>query len=153
MVKFKILSNLDFDEKFAGNREYLGTFSKDLLKKVSIPLKTVSYAVINMEDSLAGQGTHWVAMFNSPLNKHIYYFDSYGVAPAEEVIKWLRKSRKQILYNTTQIQHIDSIACGHYCLAFIYNSLSKNDYLDFVNQFDQAGTLTNDLIVKKLLTG
>jgi hypothetical protein len=149
----KVLSNFDLDDIFANNSSYLGTFSKDTLKNVKLPKNKTTSAVINLQDTKDGQGTHWVAMFNNPNNRHIYYFDSYGVIPPTDVIKWLKSTEKRILYNTSEIQNINSVACGWYCIAFIKHCLANNDYLTFVNLFNQDGDphFKNDLILKRLL--
>ena len=141
MPGLPILSNQDFDDHFGNQKEYLGTFSKDLLASVKIPKTVPSFAIINMQDDDKGTGTHWVAMFNDPADKdYVYYFDSYGVVPPADVEAWLKKKTgKQVLYNTSEIQNLKSTSCGWYCIAFIYNSLMEQPFLDFVNIFDQSG--------------
>ena len=62
-------------------------------------------------DSSNGKGTHWVTWFKNEDEK--YFFDSYGVQPPNEMIKYLKSP---ILYNTDQIQQADQVFCGHLCL-------------------------------------
>ena len=50
--------------------------------------------ILNL-DSTGGPGTHWVAWFKNGKNK--IYFDSYGIQPPKEVIKYLGKG---INYNS-----------------------------------------------------
>ena len=50
-------------------------------------------------DKIGGPGTHWVAWYKNGKDKT--YFDSYGIQPPKEVIKYLGKG---INYNTDQIQ-------------------------------------------------
>jgi len=141
MPGLPILSNEDLDHMFENRPEYLGTFSKDLLSTVKIPKTVPSFAVINLQDEDKGTGTHWVAMFNDPNDKkYIYYFDSYGVVPPADVEVWLKKKTgKQVLYSTSEIQNLKSTSCGWFCAAFIYNSLMEQPFLDFVNLFDRSG--------------
>ena len=50
-----------------------------------------------------------------------YYFDSYGIQPPYEMIKYLQSP---ILYNTEQNQQADQVFCGHSCL-FVLKEMSK----------------------------
>lgn len=145
------LSNIDLDNVFDNTPGYLGTHSKDLMQKIKIPVSTKSFSVINLQDSKDGGGTHWVASFNNPKNTYIYYFDSYGIIPSEDTIKWLKKSGKRILYNTTEIQSLKSVSCGFYCIAFIKWCLGERDYLDFVGSFTDDGSINNEIILKRML--
>ena len=92
-----------------------------------------------MQDSDDGVGTHWLGYFNDPKDKYIMYFDSFGVEPPEEIEKWLKSTKKDILYNTSQIQNIKSVLCGYYVIYFIDSLLSGEDYLDVVNVFSDDG--------------
>ena len=74
--------------------------------------------ILNL-DSSNGRGTHWVAWFKNKDDK--YYFDSYGVQPPNEMIKYLQSP---ILYNTEQIQQADQVFSGHLCL-YVLKEMSK----------------------------
>ena len=54
--------------------------------------------IVNL-DKNGGPGTHWVAWYKNGNNK--IYFDSYGIQPSKEIIKYLGKG---IEYNTDQLQ-------------------------------------------------
>ena len=83
------LSNFQIDERYKGIKEYGGTFSKDLLPK----LENKAY-IINMQDSTAGNGSHWTAVINiNP--KETVYFDSFGQDDAAlEVEKFMKPTKK-----------------------------------------------------------
>jgi hypothetical protein len=112
---------------------------KELSKKMGIPLggiffknelKNIDYNksyFVNMQDSVdeTGQlnpGTHWVLL---QVNKYPsgeiapFYFDSYGVAPPEDIKKAVEKltGKKGLPYNKKDIQSLMNNACGFYCLA------------------------------------
>jgi predicted class III extradiol MEMO1 family dioxygenase len=87
----------------------------------------------------------------NPKDKNNYYFDSYGVEPPEDVIKWMKKDNKKIVYNTTEIQHIDSTSCGYYCIMFIIWMLRGGDYIDFIHKFEDTGDI--HLNNEKVLVG
>ena len=66
--------------------------------------------ILNLDDS-NGVGSHWVAFLKSGNEK--IYFDSYGLPPPLELIKYLRRP---VLYNSERIQPDNEVFCGHLCL-------------------------------------
>jgi hypothetical protein len=113
--------------------------------------------IVNLADS-DNSGTHWTALFIK--NDIAVYFDSYGLAPPNQV-KLFCKSKK-LIYNTDTIQSFDSTACGYYCILFIYhfNRLNKTyitarQYGYALNKFNSVfninNTEKNDGILKKQL--
>ncbi|XP_004363691.1 hypothetical protein CAOG_03963 [Capsaspora owczarzaki ATCC 30864] len=63
----------------------------------------------------AGPGTHWVCVYNVD-PEYVYYFDSFGLDPPEEVKKFMKTSGKKIIGSIRQVQDPDSVACGWFCL-------------------------------------
>ena len=77
--------------------------------------------VINLNES-DEPGSHWVAMFfGSDL---ILYFDSFGLAPPQEVLMLCEKHRVNYTFNNTHYQEFTSVLCGYYCLFFL-NEISR----------------------------
>ena len=62
-------------------------------------------------DKSGGPGTHCVAWYKNGRTK--IYFDSYGVQPPIEVVKYLESP---IRCNTDQLQPAGQVCCGHLCL-------------------------------------
>lgn len=147
----KILSNYDFDDIFEDDTRYLGTYSKDMLLDVKIPKDQQSFAVINLQDEDDGGGTHWVAFYNDPVNQAAYYFDSFGMHPPDEVEIWINKYLdKQIWWNSTTIQDINSVACGMYCWLFIHK-IDDMSFYDFIAQFkDRDGYYNEKLLLAQI---
>lgn len=139
---------------------------KTLAKKMSVPLADVCFKdelprkleynksyIVNMENSLndegkENEGTHWVFL---QVNKYPdgkiepFYCDSYGVAPPEEIKKFIKDNTgKYLPYNTKDVQSLMNNACGYYCLAIAHfiNAFpyrSKDLYRDvetFLDLFD-----------------
>ena len=129
------------------NKSYLGTFAHDKIRPV--PLKRNSSQVINLHESHL-PGSHFVCYFNDVNSKFIYYFDSYGIMPSNAIKTILKKTGKQIIYNSSQIQTKTSNRCGFYCKAFIDHMSKGKDYLEFIQQFMHKGT-ENDKILIKIL--
>ena len=85
--------------------------------------------VVNLDKS-GGPGTHWVAWFKNGGNK--IYFDSYGIQPPKEVIKYLGKG---INYNTDQVQPRWEVFCGHLCLYVLKELNEGRDFQSILNKF------------------
>lgn len=66
--------------------------------------------ILNLDDS-DGTGTHWVAWHKNCKQK--YFFNSYGIRPQLQLIKYLKSP---ILCNTEQVQQRDQVFCRHLCL-------------------------------------
>jgi len=66
--------------------------------------------VLNLAGS-SGNGSHWIAWFK--INGKNYYFDSFGIQPPIELVRYLRPP---ILYNTEKIQRNEQVFCGHLCI-------------------------------------
>lgn len=91
---------------------FRGVYMRDKLP--AKPLRN-ERAIVNL-DSSEGTGTHWVCYNKKGSN--IDYFDSFGVKPPTELIKYFGKKAK-INYNSEQIQKVDQIICGHLCLEWL----------------------------------
>ncbi len=98
-------------------------------------------------------GTHWVALIKQ--KKKYYYCDSFGIPPPETLINLLQCSESHFYFNDTQIQHIDSILCGYYCLLFLYvmeqSNKLNNNISDFLQLF-YLDTKKNDKELKKIIS-
>ena len=78
-------------------------------------------AVVNL-DSGSGPGTHWVA-FCKP-GSDVFYYDSFGVYPPEELISYLGK-KCCIQANCEQEQKFNDVICGQLCLDFLASINNK----------------------------
>jgi hypothetical protein len=92
---------IDFDERLNYNRcvnQELCTINlKDINKK-----KKSKIGVIFNLDPHTKSGSHWTALFVDMKRGGIYYFDSYGIEPPNEVKKLMKKIRSQgneLIYN------------------------------------------------------
>ena len=128
----------------------------DVVCKDRLPNKKyIGDYVINLQNNDEGSGSHWT--FSKIMDKPTaIYWDSFGVYPPEEVKQFLHPLK--IVYNTRQIQDINSKCCGHYCEALAYfmkydanpkKSIADNFY-DFIDMFSDD-TKKNDKILKEYL--
>ena len=122
----KPLTNSEIDKIMTKYDNYRGTFSKDMLPKT---MKKNEATVVNLIDYFAGDGTHWVCIYNDEKLDKAEYFDSFGLVPPNKVIKYMETTNKNIIYNDSQIQNMNSILCGYYCIYYISNSETKGKQL------------------------
>ena len=123
---------------------YVGCYSKDMLP--TKPKRNESI-IINLEDYLDGNGTHWVAIYNSPENSDIEYFDSFGMLPPDVVYRYMFKTGKGIVYNSSVIQDINSIMCGYYCIYFIMQRYKGRPMRDILLDFTQHPSVFNEWVI------
>ena len=80
---------------------------------------------VNIDNGSQG-GSHWTAFYVK--NNKSYYFDSFGGAHEEFLLKQLNKP---ITYHQYKIQDISSKLCGSYCLYFFY-LIERMNYCDTI---------------------
>ena len=130
---------------FTNVEQFGGVYSKDKLPKLIKP----NFYIVNLDDA-NGPGSHWVCIYNCHRGE-CYYFDSYGVDPCEEVVKFMRQSKKKILVSTYQIQQLGTIMCGYYCIHVCNELLNNVPLYDILLQFDPNNYKINDSILMKKL--
>ena len=142
----KPLSNIEIDAIMKKcDKNYRGTFSKDVLSKTMNKNESI---VVNIQDYFEGNGTHWVCIYNENKSKSVEYFDSFGLVPPNEVVKYMKTTNKNIIYNDAQIQNIDSILCGYYCLHYITERNKNRKADEVLLDFHQSPTEFNEQFMK-----
>lgn len=125
---------------------YRGTFARDILPK---QINDGEADIINM-DLADNAGTHWVCIYNGP--DYCEYFDSYGLAIPNEILKYMRTSGKKVIGSTNEIQNINSIFCGYYCLYYLLARIvSGLSPYEIVYKFENNNSTKNDKLLLKLL--
>jgi hypothetical protein len=104
------MSNFDLIDaaKSLSLKNFRGVFMRDQLPKIPNDVET---GIINLDNS-SGSGTHWVAYAIDP--RGIVYFDSYGLAPPKEFMRYISKLKKiPVFYSTLPTQQLnDPPICG-----------------------------------------
>lgn len=101
------LSNFDLYDliKELNIENFIGVFSRDNLPFRNLTkLSMKNWSCIVDLDSKTGPGTHWVA-FRHIKDAHCEYFDSYGLPPPNEIIKFadeLDKKNTKFTYIVVQ---------------------------------------------------
>src|SRR5688572_31713950 len=99
---------------------FRGVFVRDELPKKP---RRNECGILNLDDS-NGPGKHLVNFSKNGKDK--IYFDSYGLSPPTELLKYLGG---QVYYNSERIQPDNEVFCGHLCLYVLKKT--SNDGLKF----------------------
>jgi hypothetical protein len=103
--------------------------------------------VMNMDPS-DQSGSHWVCIYIQ--NGKGEYFDSYGMAPPlEDFLGFLDRNSRSWSYNKQELQSLDSMVCGHYCIWFLSERARGRSMQNIVQQFSETDTKWNDKVVKR----
>ena len=102
----------------------------------SIP-DTEGYYICNTDESFQ-KGKHWVVIYVSKNARSIEYFDSLGKEPLDRFIKFMQTKNKKIIYNTKRLQSNISLACGYFCLYFIFLRSRGLSFSNIINIFSSS---------------
>ena len=143
MSKLGELSNFQIDTYFHGNRRYGGCFSKDQVRDI----REGKFYILNL-DTKSGPGTHW-CLFSTMNPKFALWFDSYGEPMPEQELAWTQKHRGgNAIYNTRDLQSLNSSACGYFCL-YVADHLLKGFSLHDILACFSDKTRENEAILAK----
>ena len=130
-IKLETTSNYDLINyaKQLKIKYFRGVFMRDNLAN-KIRSKD---GIVNLEPD-SEIGSHWCCYYK--INKDKYYFDSFGLNPTNEMLKYLKKGG---CLNTFEIQPIGSVICGQLCLYVLYRLSNGSNFinilLDLRNEF------------------
>jgi len=95
------------------------------------------YVIYNLSNDVL-HGTHWVASCNVKGCEYIEYFDSYGLAPPEDILHYLERSGKQVFYNTVDLQVGDETDCGYFCLYYLSKRYQNCSIYDIIYHYNKS---------------
>ena len=108
-----MLSSGDFNTTTCG-KQFGGCFAMDELERIKPKPRT---AYVANTDDRADRGVHWVCcVFGDDLT---CYMDSYGAPPPVRMADFMKRADNPILYNTAQVQSLESDVCGLHCIGMI----------------------------------
>ena len=130
---------IDFDKRdIRGNctiDELCNLKLKDLLKD-----KLYKLGIVFNLDKHDEPGSHWVALYGDLKKNDIYYFDSYGLEPPNEIEIFMNRMQEEgkklnrnidLYYNDIRHQFKNS-ECGVYCLNFIIQFLEGKNFKEII---------------------
>jgi hypothetical protein len=141
---------------------------QDLAKRMGIKLEAVCFKselkemklkhnvayIINLQDEYdengePNEGSHYTCFLYNKYPKkdcrdEYAYFDSYGVAPPDEVLKFCGVN--DMPYNMIDMQSLMADCCGFFCLAFLYYiNVFQGRTMDFYRDCEHFTSLFYDL--------
>jgi len=145
---------LDFDKTYGPGLCIVDELCKLKLKDL-IKEKIFKLGVVFNLDPHDKPGSHWVALY-ADLNKNeIYYFDSYGLEPPNEIENLMNRMKEQgkelsknidLYYNDIRHQFKNS-ECGVYCIHFIIQFLEGKSFKKIIENviFDDEMNKNRDI--------
>ena len=126
------LKTTDIDRILMQYSLFKGTYPCD---SVPITTKFEDQAFIINTGNSQSSGQHWVGLIIK--QEKCWYFDSFGIELLSlDVLKRLKKAGVENYFsNSKQIQSVNSVSCGYYCIAFILSFVLGNKYEDFLAEF------------------
>ena len=119
----------------------------DVFSRDNLPKKCDNkFYIVNLNKKHE-PGSHWVAVINNTSNEECYYFDSFGVYPAPEILRFMQSSNKKIKYNIYRIQALGSIMCGYFCIYIIDEMCKGREFYDVLVDFDPNDYVGNDSLI------
>ena len=124
---------------------FRGTFARDELPE-TIPINS---GLIANTDTSDKPGTHWVCLYRAD-NGYCEYFDPFGLSPQYEEFKDFlnRNSKLGFIYNNQQLQCIDCITCGYYCVSFFKYRCKGFSLYQYICSY-KSDPYINEKIVRK----
>jgi len=147
-------------QKHLGNK-FRGVYSKDEALPPNVP--GTGY-IVNLQDSDAGGGTHWLGVTHN--NKESFFYDPYGIVPSDVIIKHIKnggtgsgrattQTKRPIIYSDMEIQQKNSTTCGYHVMSWL-NFMTKKGlptrqrYYDYLYKYmEPYDSPTNEKKVKK----
>lgn len=124
-------------------KTYLGTFPSCVFPKT---MKKQYSFISNTSDHLDLHGEHWVAWFIDGTT--VKFFDSYGRSPSNETFydyfNDFTLKFENIKYSGHRIQGWNSVACGYFCIHFIYALSLGIDLKTFLKDYSRTKFESND---------
>ena len=128
----------------------VGVYMKDELQNSD--LKQGCY-IINLQNH-DEDGSHWTAFIKD--KNDIYYYDSFGVVPPQNLYDIFIIDSTSLYYNTSDDQNFDSTSCGWWSISFLYYMTNtKGNMLDRMKKIDKKfrkkDTKLNEIDLKKYI--
>lgn len=122
----------EVDSHFVRNLNYLGTWSRNNLPKTRV---RPAYMIVN-SDGKFEPGEHWATVILLSGSKGLY-FDPFGFPPLHPDLQSYmhRACPNGFEYSCQSLQHVDSVRCGLFCIAFIKLFMKGYSYNEILSLF------------------
>jgi hypothetical protein len=139
------LYDYQINDVFKQCKNYGGCIARMNLKQSDA--KKHKFYVLNMEANPNSSGTHWVCLWNCN-QKYVFYCDSFGAPPPENVVKFMKKTGKECLYSDMMLQDMNSSSCGWFCVFSLLELLKGKSPVDILLKDFTINPTTNERLLK-----
>lgn len=124
--------------------------------ELTSPLRDGNY-ILNL-DGHDGTGTHWTAFIKQ--NKNVFYFDSFGMLPAQDQIDLFKKQDLDLYYSTQSNQDLLADSCGFWIIYFLYHMTRQKrgerkslgaKFIEFNKMFSAKDQKSNEKKLRDLI--
>ena len=84
-------------------------------------------------------------------NKYNEFFDSFGIEPSNRVVNMLKSNGKDVAYNSHQIQNIEDVTCGLWCVYYIFSRSMGISQYDITHRFSMTDFKANERLLRQLI--
>ena len=148
----KALTTLEIDRILKQNpvtrNNFIGTFPACIIPNV----KKQMYSFVSNTHAHDRPGEHWNSWVIN--GETVIFFDSFGRNVYDPMLpEYYRdfvKTFKYVKCNTVQIQDLDSIACGYFCIHFIYLASLGFNFKHFLSDYS-TDLKANDYVVFNII--
>jgi hypothetical protein len=116
---------------------FAGVISRSDFPHIYKHLKPGSSIIINLDPGYSKGGTHWVALRISSEAPIIYYKDSFGAPPPEDITSHLavppsgnKQNARGIVYGSRINQNLDEQNCGRRAAIFLRKMANTPDEIE-----------------------
>lgn len=133
------------------NESFLGVFPCDHIPPRPVQQEKDIFCIVNFDPSYK-DGSHWVTLIFRAGSKKDIYFDSYGRSPPSDQVHILRSMKEGFVWNSVQLQHPLSTACGQWCIFFVCAHFTGHSLKNLRDHFsDKCDLLKNDFLVNEFV--
>lgn len=100
---------------------FVGVFSRSDIGKVLKSTRPGSSMILNLDPKFSQGGTHWVSLRISKYAPLVYYKDSFGGPPPEDVVKAVKKHQYGLVYGNRINQKMKEVNCGKRAAEWLKN--------------------------------
>lgn len=98
-----------------------GIYSRTDIGRVLPALEPGAGVILNLDPKYSQGGTHWVALRVSKYAPLVYYKDSFGAPPPNDVVAATRASGLGLIYGNRINQKIKEVNCGKRAAEWLAN--------------------------------
>jgi len=112
---------------------FKGVINRNDFYKYAPNMKNGDSIIINLDPHYKHQGTHWVALRYSTEapNNLVFYKDSFGAPPPDNIIKDVNESGRKIIYGSNIFQKPKQQNCGKRSCYFLRDmSIASDNYCE-----------------------